>query len=448
MLRKTIVTIALAAILLSGGLGIQKWLIANKPDPVRSDVDSRAPLVSTVLLTPADVRDVLRGFGTALADRQATLTAEVSAPVVERVDNLDAGDAVEAGQKLIRLDDRQYVAELHEAQSRLAAQDALLNQLKVEAQNNLALLEISESDLKITREEFDRVQQLFDQGHAPKTERDSTRLRYQISLRAKQQIENQVALIEPRRLQIVAERAGAEAAAELAQLNIERCLVKAPFAGVVETVSVDVGDRVQMGAQLVRLINLDRIEIPVELAVSTRVQAFVGANVDLHVESMPTVRWKGKVSRISPSADVLTRTYRVYVEVDNLDHATPLLPGYFVQAHVDGELLRQALLVPRNAIVDGHVYVANGHQAHVRQVEVLRFLEDDAVLSGDVRPGDLVIISNLDALYEKADVRLRDEEVRGDEEGLPSNASEPSPESHVSESDVSDSDVAGSGGTP
>jgi multidrug efflux pump subunit AcrA (membrane-fusion protein) len=442
MLRKIVTSCILIVVFLGGGVAVLFLLIATKTDPPQREIHSRAPMVATVELTPRKVRDVLRGYGSALADKQATLTAEVNASVVERVNNVDVGDRVAKGDVLIRLDDRQYVQELHEAESRMASQDAQIQQLGVELQNQRSLLEIAESDLKLTRDEYDRIEALFAKGAAPKTERDANRLRYQVALRVKQQIDNQIALIEPQKSQFQAVKAGAAAAAERAQLNIERCRITAPFDGQIDSISVDVGDRVQMGAPMLEMLNLDHIEIPIELPVSTRTQADVGARVDLHVESMPHVHWEGVIARIAPSADMFTRTYRVYVEVDNRRQDTPLLPGYFVKAAVDGELLTAALMVPRHAVVDGKVFVANGHKAHLREVEVLRYLQDDAVLAGDVKPGDRVITSNLDVLYDDAPVRLdgEPESLDGEHESL-----DGEPDSFVDEQNVSSVGLATDG---
>ncbi|HNO78023.1 MAG TPA: efflux RND transporter periplasmic adaptor subunit [Phycisphaerae bacterium] len=409
MLRKILLSCVLVLVSLVIGLGVFVVLVVTRPTPPQRHVESRAPIVATVELMPQRVRDVLRGYGTALADKRATLTAEVNAPVLERVNNIDVGDRVAEGDVLIRLDDRQYVQELHEAESRMASLEAQIGQLGVQLQNQRSLLEIAESDLTLTREEYERVEGLFAKGAAPKTERDSTRLRYQVALRAKQQIDNQIALIEPQKLELQAMRAGAEAAAERAQLNIERCQIKAPFEGQIESININVGDRVQMGTPMLEMLNLDRIVIPVELPVSTRAQSRVGARVELYVESMPKVHWEGEVARIAPSADMLNRTYRVYVEVNNRKQDMPLLPGYFVKAAVEGELLTAALMIPRHAVVDGMVFVANGHKAHAREVEVLRYIEDDAVLAGNVKPGDQIITSNLDVIFDDAPVRLEGE---------------------------------------
>ena len=407
MLRKVIVSIILVSCLIVGAWGLSKWLIAHRPVPHRVAVGARAPLVQVVTVDPRDIREVLYGFGTVRADRQATLRAEVAAAVVELVDNLEAGMEVKAGQVLVRLDDRQYRQELEETRGQTEAIAAELAQLDVERSNLGSLLEIAESDLALNRDELDRVRSLFEADHAPKTEYDDARLLYQESLRQTQVLKNQMALIEPRRMKLAADRSAADARAERAQLNIDRCRITAPFAGSVADLSVDVGDRLQVGSEILRLVNLDRIEIPIELPVSRRPRLTVGAAVDLFVESMPDVHWHGAVTRVAPTADERSRTFEAYVEVDNRDHGTPLLPGYFVRAEVDGPLLADALVVPRSAIVDGQVFVVNDEQAHARQVTVDRYIGEDAVITGEVEPGARVVTSNLDILYDEAPVRVR-----------------------------------------
>ena len=59
--------------------------------------------------------------------------------------------------------------------------------------------------------------------------------------------QNEASLVAPRRQRLAASHRARLAAAELAQLNIERCTIRAPFAGVVERMQVEVGDYVGFG---------------------------------------------------------------------------------------------------------------------------------------------------------------------------------------------------------
>jgi hypothetical protein len=51
------------------------------------------------------------------------------------------------------------------------------------------------------------------------------------------------------------------------------------------------------------------------------------------------------------------------------------------------------------------VFVVNGEQAHTREIQVDNLVGDRAVISGEIAPGDRVILTNLDVLYAGAPIR-------------------------------------------
>jgi RND family efflux transporter MFP subunit len=264
---------------------------------------------------------------------------------------------------------------------------------------------------------MNRLTALFEKDLASKKECDFARLAYQRSRRLFQEFKNRIELIAPRRAGLEASLGAGRADVELAKLDIERCRITAPFAGQVERIAVDVGDHVLPGGEVLRLMSTRRIEVPIELPASFRSRIGVGATCRLETDSMPGVHWDGSVARISPSADTRSRTFAAYVEVDNDTQETRLVPGYFVRASVDGPMLRQVLAVPRGAIIDDHVYVVNDDVAHIRTVRVEKYVQERAVVTGDLRPGDLVILTNLDVLYEGAEVRTEAHPAAPDESG-------------------------------
>jgi multidrug efflux pump subunit AcrA (membrane-fusion protein) len=67
--------------------------------------------------------------------------------------------------------------------------------------------------------------------------------------------------------------------------------------------------------------------------------------------------WEGRIRRIAPSADEASRTFRAFVEVNNVPGAPPLIPGLFVEAAVAGDTLHDVMLIPRGAVRKGLVYV-------------------------------------------------------------------------------------------
>lgn len=344
------------------------------------------------------------------ADRTADLRAEVAGVVVEVVGDIEAGSVVRAQDSLIRLDDRQYEYEQSRALAEAAAAHARVEQLETSARNLERLRSIAQRELRIAEDEVSRLRGLIESDQAVKKELDVAKLAYERARRLLQGFENELALIAPTRAQVEASRRASEATAELARLNMERCVIKAPFDGAVEAVPVELGERVSIGTALVTLVDASHVEIAIRLPVSVRTRVFAGASCRVDIESAGDFSWTGTVDRIDPVADSDTRTFAVYVDVDNSDFECPLMPGSFVRGEIAGRAIADALIVPRGAIHGDSVFVLEGDVARQRSVMVERPLGERAVVRGDLRGGDLLILSNLDQLSDGAAVRASAEE--------------------------------------
>lgn len=397
MLRKTLISLVLILLLLGGAGALTYQLIATRPAPPTADTARPILTVRAIRVAPQTTVEPIVGFGTARADQEAMLTAEVAGPVIELARNLRIGATIAAGDMLVRIDPREYEAALERARSQLRAERAGLQQLEAEVQNLDALLSIGQEELALSERELNRVRVLLEQGSSTPREADQARLAFQQARRTLQLLENQRRMLPERRAQQEALIALREAEAAVAALNLERTTVTAPFDGRLTAVEVELGERVGPGEPLVGLVNPDLIEVPLELPLSLRQRVRPDAPVSLRLESGPEVAWEGHLARISPQADRETRTFAAFVEVDNRAQTPPLMPGMFVQAEMAGPTLENVLIVPRGAIQDGQVFVVREGKAYPVAVEVERRLLDRSVVRG-LSPGDVVITSNLDAL--------------------------------------------------
>ena len=90
------------------------------------------------------------------------------------------------------------------------------------------------------------------------------------------------------------------------------------------------------------------------------------------------------------------------------------MPGLFVRARIDGPTWRDVLVIPRGVIQQGHVFVHDGGLARRRAVKIDRHVFDQTLVNG-LKVGEIVITSNLDALYDGAPVRIQhDPTLAGD----------------------------------
>lgn len=411
MRRQIIVSFILIAALLATGMGIAIGLVKTKPDPLTRDVSRSPLLVETMAVQPRTVVERILGYGTARADRFARLSAQVAGEIVELGDWLKPGVEVKTGQVLLRIDEEEHLRLLERARSMLDADQAQLDQLDIEKRNVDRLITIAGKELDIAQSDFDRIKKLFEDGESHPREFDQYHRALQKARSAHQVLENQKSLLPSRRAQVEASCRNRQAEVELAQLNVDRCRIVAPFNGRINEVMVELGEHVRIGREFVSLLNPNLIEVPIELPVSVRHRVRAGAPCRLSVDSTAEVAWAGRVKRISPTASETTRTFKLYVEVDNAEQAFPLVPGFFLRAIIDGPTLADVLIVPRGSIQRDHVFVFNQGSAHARDVHIVRHLLDQTVVTG-LEPGEVVIISNLNALYEGAAVRLNAESER------------------------------------
>ncbi|MCB9680109.1 MAG: efflux RND transporter periplasmic adaptor subunit [Alphaproteobacteria bacterium] len=185
----------------------------------------------------------------------------------------------------------------------------------------------------------------------------------------------------------------AETSVRMARIQVDRAVLRAPFAGTVGTIGVDVGEMAGMGSPAVRLVQLDPIKVT--LSVSDRdvvaLRTDMAARVSTHAVS--GIR-QGTISHISPVADLQTRSFVVEVRVPNPDH--DLLPGMIAQVEVDRTVGQDAVVLPQDWIVtklDGYgVFVAEDGVAHWREVTLGDVVRGQIVVTSGVSPGDRVVM--------------------------------------------------------
>lgn len=434
---RVLLSILLIVVLLGGGAGVAGVLYAVREEVARRDVAAQPPLVESIVVTAETVTERFVGYGSAQPVRAADLAAEVSGRVVELVNDIRAGSIVTKGQSLVRLDDREYLRMLDRANALADADQAGIDELTAEAEKLEELIKTAEDELRVARDEYLRVAGLYEEAHAAKKEYDFASLAWQRSRRVLQGYQMSADKIAPRKARLAASRRARLSDAELAKLNVERCTIGAPFDGTIQALMVEIGERVGPGSVLMTLIDPSRVEVAIRLPAAVYDRTRVGAACRIESESLPGVSWHGQVARVAPAADETTRTFAAYVIVDNAEQSQPFIPGMFVGAEVQGPVYEDRILIPRGAIRDGCVLVAErgdppnatGLAPHAagrgtnssvgvapvqwvarqRSVSVeLTFggLGDRAIVSGEIASGDRVILSHLSQLGDGSEVRL------------------------------------------
>ncbi|MEN1939712.1 efflux RND transporter periplasmic adaptor subunit [Luteimonas sp. MJ246] len=307
-----------------------------------------APSLTVTLVAP-EQREVARevvASGAVAAWEEVSIGVELSGLRVASV-AVEVGSVVAEGDVLLRVDDRTLA-------SQLAQSDAQVR----EAQTNL----------ETARRKAARIRELADSQ--------------MVSLQDAEEAEAARANAEARLNTAIASR-------DAARVQRDFTVVRAPVAGVVSARSVQPGQVVGAGGELLRLIRDGRLEWRAELAEADLLRVDVGTPV--RVES-PAGFIEGTVRTVSPGLDAQSRTGTVYVD---LPEPGGLRAGMFAQ----GRLVlgrAQAMLVPGEAVVrrDGRAYVftVDGeNRVHERGVAVGAAHGDMIEVHDGLAQGDRVV---------------------------------------------------------
>ncbi len=149
--------------------------------------------------------------------------------------------------------------------------------------------------------------------------------------------------------QSVADQQVADAQVALAQAQVARMKVLAPFNGTAGLRSVDVGDYVKDGADIVNIEDLSALTVRFALPERTVDRLRTGQAVDLTLDALPGRSFKGRVIALDSQVDANGRALQVLARVDN--PGTLLKPGMFARPRVVFSVRPAAVVVPEEALV-------------------------------------------------------------------------------------------------
>ncbi|MGV8894236.1 MAG: efflux RND transporter periplasmic adaptor subunit [Burkholderiaceae bacterium] len=306
-----------AAILFSGAVfGLQPFAAVAQPvATAASDYD----------VAYREVPQTISAEGLVEAVRQSTVAAQISGQIVEL--RVSAGDSVKAGQILVRIDQRAAQQALSGSQSQVAEAQASLNNAV---------------------RSFERSKKLFAQKFISQAGLDQAQADYNVA-----------------QARVAALQAGAGQASTAKTFTV----LTAPYAGVVASTPVEVGDMATPGLPLVTLFDPAAMRVTATLSQSSL--RAVNLQMQARVE-FPALKQSVTSKQITliPLADSRTHTAKLRLE---LGPVTGLLPGQFARAYFVTGMTRK-LVVPEQAVLRRSevtaVYVLGSGQPQLRQIRV------------------------------------------------------------------------------
>jgi RND family efflux transporter MFP subunit len=398
----------LLLVIAAGGFFL--WRTSQSAVEVRTELARRQLMELTV--TPTST-------GTVRSDTEVKVTAQRSGRVSEI--EVVEGDGVKKRELIAELDPTEALINLKKARASLNRARAVRMELEAsyeafEAEVGAAI-ERTEAQLDDVRQRHERLRELYGKGFVSKTEFDAAKTEYDVA-----RAEHESALAGRARLRAMKSEAEAQAlsvreageALRLAELDYEYSFLRSPIEGIVTSLPVKLGERLQAGSLVAELIALESLYAEAFVDEADVGKVRLGQDVYITMDAYPKRELRGTVYMISPV--VLgerheTRTFEVRTKV--LDEGVELKPGMSADMEIVVGRAEDTLAVPSQAVMerDGkhYVYVREGSRARLREVGTGLFNWTLTEISQGLEESDEVVTTpDVRGLEDGARIRVKD----------------------------------------
>lgn len=365
-MKKRIIFGIVAALFVFGAIYGTWWGTSDNQDEQRF---SRLPAVEVEQVRRGSIQRTLKAVGTLRANQQVKMHAEIHG-IVSRV-YVSGGDRVTAGKPLLALDNRMYEAQLKDAKAQLA----------------------------LAKTEFARAAKLESGKFG--------------TLKAKEKT--------------FADLQKAEAAVELAALNLERTVIRAPFDGLASLSDIDRGDYVTEQQDLMSIVDIDPMKVEFRIPAQHILALSRNQQIWVMIDGFGDKEFDGQIEAINPKVDPAAHSVLVRGVLSN--KLNVLKPGLFARVELVAGSKDNVLLIPEVAVqFDGensYVYQIvdfQGKQVALKRsisvgltegnnVEVVRGLQegDYIITSGQFKVRDTTIVrvinADLEGLVEEVEAQ-------------------------------------------
>ena len=339
------------SILIYAGCGNNK---SNTNNPARADGEnpqqSSAIPVQAVAAQKGDISLFLMQTTTIEAERQVEIPAKVSGQVIKLF--VEEGIEVKKGDVLAQLDEAE---------------------LKI----NFLRTKVSlETDKSI----YERSKEMLEKTFIAKEEYEASRLQYESS----------------------------KSAHEAAELQLEYTNIRSPFDGIVTARNIELGQRVNVNQALFTVADFKPLRAKIYVPEKDISRIFEGQIAQITVEAEKGKEFTGVVKMISPIIDPESGTSKITIDID--EDPRKLKPGMFASVFINTETHKNALIIPKKALVlesdTDQIYIYREGKAHKVSLK-LGFVSGESIeiLEG-LTEGDLVVTAGQDGLREGLPIRI------------------------------------------
>uniref|UniRef100_UPI0025B98740 efflux RND transporter periplasmic adaptor subunit n=1 Tax=Flavobacterium sp. UBA4120 TaxID=1946545 RepID=UPI0025B98740 len=200
----------------------------------------------------------------------------------------------------------------------------------------------------------------------------------------------------------------AQAQSQLIKAQIAKTSVKAPFSGKIGLRSISPGAYITPAVLVAKLVNIGKLKITFSIPEKYANQVRVNSNLSFTVAGS-NEEFVAKIYAIEPEVEISTRTLQVRAIAENKDGK--LLPGTFANVELPLDIIKDAIVVPSEAIIPVQngkkVFISNNGKAKEVMVETATRTDASILVLSGLKAGDTLITSGVMSLKNDAPVKVK-----------------------------------------
>lgn len=366
---------------------------AKKEDPAPAGQEARMQSVSVVKADRGSLSAALTSSGKISPIKEVKVVPKTPGKVARVLG--EVGQTVTAGTLLLELDNADIQAKLASSRATLSMSEANLERARVQ-------LEKSQIQLEDAKKTLDRKKTLFDAQAISLSDYEA----------AKSSFDTVKKDLDMNAASLASSQAGVEqsrAAIRQNEVELESSMVYSPVSGTITSSSVNAGEYVSNNTAAMVVVNIDTVEVNATLMEDEINYVKEGQEVKVSVSAVSPEPFKGRVTKISISADPKNKTYPFRVAINNQDRL--LKPDMFAEIRMEVVKREGVLAVPAESVVERKgqkmVYLAQGDKAVERKVKIGVSSDGKTEITDGLSGGEMVIVSGLTSMKDGLDIKIQ-----------------------------------------
>lgn len=419
-------------LILAGAVAFVVIQVKSKP-PIEHE-QAKFPIkgVEVITINMIPFRARAMAFGNVEPAVVLKAKSEVSGKVSYIHPDLKKGASLKKGTVVLQIEPTTFKISLNQSKAGLAGSQSSLAQLETEEKSTKRALSISQKNLNVGLKELKRIQTLWKKRIIARSTLDKEEQKVLGLRQAVQDIQGKLSSYKSRKAATRAQITQSKSQVDQSKDTLGKTEVSMPFDARIGTVSVEKGEFTPAGGILFEALGIQAVEITAQLptkqfrplisdlgaennkpTISLKdptsmrkilVNMKLEARVRLVGDSSEAAIWEGKLIRLSESVDPTRDTLGLVIAVDAPYEGIipgkrpPLLKGMYTSVELFSPA-KHTLVVPRKALHQGRIYVANDkNMLEVQTVNILFQQGDMVVLDGEKDAhliGKKIIISDV-----------------------------------------------------